>query len=263
MPVERSYAIITGATSGIGASFAEHFATNGYHLVITGRRKEIIENVAEELRAAHGIEVQVIIADFVKEDDFAAVISHIEQLDHVGVLVNNVGFGLDTSFVNDTYANQEKMITVHINATTRLTHIVIPKMLKNGTGTIINVSSLAAFLPNARNELYCATKAYINAFSESLHVGLRDKHIRVQALCPGFTKTDFHDKMGLKREAIMKKHKRVKWMEPDEVVQISVKALKRGSKVLVVPGFNNRFVYGLVKHLPRKWYYRIVAKVAR
>jgi short-subunit dehydrogenase len=254
-------AIITGATSGIGASFASYFARQGYALIITGRRTAQLKNVANELKDKYGAKIEVIIADFGIEMELNILMQRIDRLEKIEVLVNNAGFGSVTNFVTDTYQNQEKMVWVHIHAMLQLTHRVIPGMIKNGKGFIINVSSLAAFLASPQHEMYCSTKAFINVFSESLAMSLKDQHIKVQSLCPGFTRTDFHQKLNWNPENL-KSRGLVKWMTPDFVVQKSIAALKK-NKVIVVPGIIYKLVYLSIKILPRSLYYFLAIKTRK
>ena len=150
------------------------------------------------------------------------------------------------------------MVQVHINAMLQLTHKVIPRMIKNGKGFIINVSSVAAFLASPQHELYCSTKAFINVFSESLAMSLKDHHIKVQSLCPGLTRTDFHQKLNWNPENL-KNRGLAKWMTPDFVVQKSIAALNK-NKVIVIPGMIYKLLYFSLKILPRSIYYFLAIK---
>ncbi|MEA3328973.1 MAG: SDR family oxidoreductase [Candidatus Omnitrophota bacterium] len=253
----KKYALITGATSGIGASFARLLAQSGYNLIITGRREKIIQKVADELKANYRIDVQVILADFSQENDLDCLVMYLNKIDNIEILINNAGFGSRKIFFEDNFNNQEIMLKVHINAAVRLTHTIVPKMIKNGKGIIINVSSLAAFLPSSTTGLYCATKAFINSFSESMHLILKSKNIKVQALCPGFTKTDFHQKLDI-GQSKLKNRGIIRWMAADEVVKISLSSLKKG-KVIVIPGFFNKLIKLLITILPKNVYYKLAS----
>ena len=251
-------AMITGATSGIGASFARHFAGLGYDLIVTGRRKEKIQTMADKLKNEYNRNIEIIIADFSDESGWNMLIQRIEKLKKIEVLVNNAGFGSEKNFLSDDYKNQEKMVQVHINALLQLTHRVIPKMIKNGKGYIINVSSIAAFLASPQHELYCSTKAFLNTFSESLSMTLKDVNIKVQSLCPGFTRTDFHQKLNWNPENL-KNRVFMQWMTADFVVQKSIAALKK-NKVIVIPGIFYKLVYCLIRIIPRCIYYPLAVK---
>lgn len=253
------YAIITGATCGIGAEFARVFAASGYNLLITGRRTKILEAIALELRKKYSVTVYPLMLELSKKSDITRLLKAISLAGSVEVLVNNAGFGCQAPFFEDTYANQEKMLKVHIDATSRITHHTVPCMLRNGGGAIINVSSLAAFTPLSNNLFYSASKAFLTTFSECLHLGLAGKNIRVQALCPGFTKTEFHSNLrapGVKKQGILS----MLWMTAEEVVHSSIKSLKSGRKVIHIPGFINRCILLAIRLVPRTLYYGLARK---
>jgi short-subunit dehydrogenase len=247
-------ALITGATSGIGAAFAKKLGEDGYNLYITGRRKEIIEKLAQEIREKHHVAVEVIIADFTLSCE---VDSFLEKIKYVNFdfLVNNVGFGHEKRFLDDTYENQHRMLEAHIESLCKVTHLVAGKMRNLKKGRIINVSSLAAFSPASFNHLYSSTKSFIITFSEALHIELLPLGIHVQALCPGFTKSDFHRSMEI-REKTFKNRGLVRWMRSERVAELSLKALEKNGG-LYIPGWSNKALYIIIKLLPRKWYYPI------
>ncbi|MEA3560167.1 MAG: SDR family oxidoreductase [Candidatus Omnitrophota bacterium] len=257
----KKYALITGATSGIGAAFAAHLAQSGYNLIITGRREKIIQKVAGEIKTNYKVDVRVILADFSMKNDLDRLTAYLNEIDNIEILVNNAGFGNRKLFFDDDFNNQEKMLKVHINAVVRLTRRIVPKMIKNGKGIIINVSSLAAFLPSSTTGIYCATKAFINTFSESMHIILKDKNIKVQALCPGFTRTDFHQKLDIGR-SMLKNKGIIRWMAADDVVKISLAALKK-RKVIVIPGFFNKLIKLLITLLPKNLYYKSASLILK
>jgi short-subunit dehydrogenase len=255
----KPLALITGATSGIGKSFAERLASQGYDLVITGRRKQIIEQFADELRSRFGIEVRVVIADFTNEKAFAGLISLVNSLPRLDILINNAGFGLKNAFNEESVESIGNMIQVHAMATVQLTHAALPKMIAAKKGAIINVSSMAAFLPLPGSEIYSATKSFLNGFSKSLSMSVRRHGIKVQALCPGFTHTDFHSKLDLD-PASLKNSGPLRWMSSDDVVAESMKALKNSNRVVVVPGFLNRVLQLLVFFMPWQVYRWVIMK---
>lgn len=256
---ERKKALITGATSGIGLAFAERFAGRGYDLIVTGRRAKIIQAAAGDIARRHGVSVTVILAELSDEKGVRKVLNAIRKADRLDVLVNNAGFGLDKIFHKDTIERHVMMIDVHVTAAVRFVHAALPGMLARGQGTIINVSSLGAFIPGPFNAIYGGTKAFLNIFSESVAIELGHRGIRMQSLCPGFTSTDFHMQMGIE-EDIKKKVKR--WMRPEDVVDRSLKDLSRG-KVICIPTFRGRMLRNFLDALPRKLYYRIFRKIYR
>jgi short-subunit dehydrogenase len=255
----KPLALITGATSGIGKSFAEKLAAQGHDLVITGRRKLIIDQFAGELRSRHGVEVRVVIADFTDAKDLDGLIALVKALPRLDILINNAGFGHKNVFVEESLENISNMIQVHAMATVQLTHAALPKMIAAKKGAIIIVSSMAAFLPLPGSEIYSATKSFLNGFSKSLSLSVRRHGIKVQALCPGFTRTDFHSKLDWD-PSLLKNTGPVRWMSSNDVVKESLKALKNCNRVVVVPGFLNRVVQGIVYVMPWRVYRWVITR---
>lgn len=252
-------AFITGATSGIGASFARRFAGDGYDLIITGRRKKKIHSLAKDISEKYNVDVKVIIAELSDRKDVHKIIDIISNNRNIEVLVNNAGYGIDKNFHEGDIRIQEEMVNVHINTPMNFIHAVIPQMIENKKGVIINLSSIASFLPIPTGAIYCGTKVFLNKFSESLSMELNNTGIKVQVLCPGFTRTDFHSKLNMKRSELENKGI-IKWMSSDDVVKYSMKCMERNS-VVCIPGFWNRFLVNLAKLAPDKLYYKIVTKI--
>ena len=259
--MSRKLAIITGATSGLGLCYAQTLAQMNWDLVLTGRREVRLKQIKAELESRFNIDVGVVKADFNREDQFEELLSKIDSLPYVNMLVNNAGFGCRAGFFEDSYETQQRMINVSVNACTQLVHKVVPKMIGVDEASIVNVSSLSAFVPAPLNFVYCASKSYLVEFSECLHVGLKGTGIKVQALCPGFVKTDFHARMGLSGEHSWWEDKML-WMSADDVVRKSLKALKT-AMVICIPGYSNRVVYMLSKLLPKRFCYWLMAKQAK
>lgn len=248
-------AVITGATSGIGAEFAKRLAQRGYDLVVTGRRMDVIKKMAGALSSEYGISVEVIKAELSDGKDMDRLIKHIKGLDSIEFLVNNAGFGTYDYFWKEKIEEQERMVAVHVTAAMRLAHAVLPSMIERGRGFIVNLSSLGAFLPLKINAVYGGSKAFLNIFSESLQMELADTGIRVQALCPGFTRTDFHGRIE-KMQGDMGRLNKFYWMSPDSVVDYSLKRLEKG-RVICIPGFRNRVLLRIASMLPRWLYIRL------
>ncbi len=229
----KGTALITGASSGIGATFARQLAFRGYDLILVARRADRLQALATELCHQFSIQAEVLAADLTAPDDLKRTEQRIADHDSLTMLVNNAGFGLPGTFASVPMERSQDMIDVHVIATTRLCHAALPGMMARKQGAIINVSSLAALIPV--HVAYSATKAYINMFSEALQEEVRGDGIRVQALCPGFTVTEFHDtpdydgKDG--RDGIPK----FLWMSANDVVRGSLSALEHGP-VIYVPG---------------------------
>ena len=252
-------AVITGATSGIGAAFARCFAAQGHHLLVTGRRRAQIETLADEIAQQHGVGVAVEIAELTDEDDLSRLAARVGNLRQIEVLVNNAGFGLGSQgFQAQDFADHAAMLKVHALATMRLTHVALPAMLARHCGSIINVASVAAFVPIPRHAMYSATKNFVVTFSESLAIELRGTGVRVQALCPGFTRTDFHVRQGIDPNRYYRTRGPLKAMTPDEVVSASLHGLAHND-VICVPGFRNRLLSVIPHWLPRRLLYRLLA----
>jgi short-subunit dehydrogenase len=238
MDFDIKTALITGASSGIGAEFARQLAQGGYSLILIARRIDRLQNLAQDLQNRYKVGVETIISDLSDDDDIQRLSQSIQENYTIDMLVNNAGFGLHGSFVELDSSRHVDMVHVHVLASICLAHAALPGMISRGHGAIINVSSLAGLLP-VRNVAYGASKAYLITFSETLQRELRGTGVKIQALCPGFTYTEFHDNReltGFKRSAIPKPL----WSSTDQVVRESLKALQRG-KTICVPGLINRF----------------------
>jgi short-subunit dehydrogenase len=252
---DRPCALVTGATSGIGAAFASRLAQNGFDLILHGRRQKELMDRAKNLERIYSTSVEIIIAELSRPDEIRKVEERINSLDRLDMLVNNAGYWEPGVFWEHSPDSLEAMIMVHNVAPVRFIRAALPRMLERDKGDIINVSSLGAYLNMVTLENYGATKAYLISFTESLHVALMGTGIRVQALTPGFTVTEFHSRLG----ADFTKEQRT-WMQPEEVVDESLRALGKGP-VVCIPGFKRRFIVKLASMLPRSVYYRIMKTI--
>ena len=257
--MDKEVAFITGATSGIGAAFACHFAREGYDLIITGHSDDKISPCVDELQEKYKVNVQIILAELADENNVLKIEEIIKKNNKIEVLINNAGFGLVKPFWLEDIRNLENMIKVHINAPVRFIHAALPNMILKKKGVIINLSSLSSFMPIPQDSMYSATKLFQNSFLESLHISVREKGIKVQVLCPGFVLTNFHNKAGWKQSEL-KNRGIVRWMQPEKVVDISVKNLRKKNKVIVIPGCWNKLVKFIFDILPRRFYYRLAFK---
>ncbi|MBD3345806.1 MAG: SDR family NAD(P)-dependent oxidoreductase [Chitinivibrionales bacterium] len=250
-------AVITGASSGIGKAFASRLAKDGFDLVITGRQKKRLETLAEELTVKYKTSVEILLAEFSDPRDRERVADRIKELDRLHTLVNNAGFGITGNFAEVPYSTHEEMMLVHCVTPMCLTRAALPGMLKRRIGVIINVSSVAAFTPSSSCATYNATKAFLNSFSEGLHLEVRDKGIQVQALCPGWTRTEFHTRRGIPLSSLPSQL----WVSPEFVVDKSMEALKKG-KVVYIPGLRYKMMGMACKYMPRWLYYSVMPKLA-
>ncbi len=249
-------ALITGATSGIGAAYARMFASKGYNLVVTGRRVEKINSLADELVKTYNVKVEVIIIELSNHEELDMLIQKIRNR-NIDVLINNAGFATWELFHKDDFRTHESMINVHILTTIKLIYTVLPNMLARGSGAIINVSSLASISLLPRSSMYCGTKAFLKHFSETIHTELMGSGVKIQVLCPGFTRTDVLRNWGIDTSKAKNKGVLITWMNPDEVVEISLKYLNK-NKVVCIPGFWNKVLISLIKIFPRPLYYKMV-----
>lgn len=238
----RKTALITGASSGIGEAFARKLSTRGYDLILVARREDRLQKTAGDLAGATALA-----ADLATSEGIAKVENAILTAESLELLVNNAGFGTLGRFWIADLAGQERMLDVHVRATMRLTHLALRGMVARGRGAVINVSSVAGFGQSEGNVSYCASKAWINNFSQGLELELREARspVRVQALCPGFTITEFHDALGVDRNLIP----RWMWMTADAVVEASLLGLER-RKSIVVPGSGYKAAASVMRHLP-------------
>ncbi|MDX2149556.1 MAG: SDR family oxidoreductase [Bryobacteraceae bacterium] len=246
---ERRSAVITGASSGLGAEFARQLAARNYDVYLIARRLEMLERLAAELSAAHGIRAEAVRADLANAADLEAVAARLADERDVDLLVNNAGFGTMGLFFETDLAGQMTMHQLHVLATVRLTHAVLPGMVERGRGGVINVSSVAGFAMTPSNISYCATKAWMNRFTYGLAMELKTRRspVRAQALCPGFTYTEFHDTLGMSREPIPKSL----WMSAEYVVRESLEGLEKG-RLYVVPGWRYKLLVGVLRTVPER-----------
>lgn len=229
----RGYALITGASSGIGEAFARRLAAEGYSLLLVARRQTRLEELAGELRQQHGVTAEVLTADLSQAEDVARVERRIANLD-LTILVNNAGFGSNKPLAESNLDDQVAMLNLHVLATMRLCRAALPGMIARGRGAIVNVSSISAFFPSPGDINYPASKAYMNVFSQALQAEVAAQGIRVQALCPGFTHTEFHDTTimtGFQKSRVPAPL----WMTAEAVVAESLRCLGR-DQVICVPG---------------------------
>jgi uncharacterized protein len=239
-------AVVTGGSAGIGMAFAHSLGAQGYNLLLVARRADRLATVAAEVNGRFGVTVETMTADLSDTEDVTRVGGRMAEIRDLSLLVNNAGFGGGGRFADSDLDHQLAMIEVHILATVRLTRAALPIMLARRHGGIINVASLAAFFPVPGGTTYSATKAYLLVFSQALSHEVRGQGVRVQALCPGFTHTEFHDASNYKGDerAMIPDFL---WSDADAVVADSLAALRSG-EVVCIPGFKNQALSMLARN---------------
>lgn len=255
----KPIALITGPTSGIGAGFARRYAAEGYDLVLVARDAGRLEALAAELRDHARVGVEVLPADLAVEADRRKVA---DRLAHgVQVLVNNAGFGTSGEFWKADYATLQAQLDVNVTAVMALTHAALPPMLAAGTGTVINVASVAGLLPG-RGSTYSASKAWVIAFSEGLANGLPaepgGRGVSVHALCPGFVRTEFHDRAGIEMSGTPSWF----WLEVPDVVRDCLAAVAKG-EVVIVPGLQYKALTAGGRLVPRNLVRAVTKRVGK
>ena len=242
-------AVIIGASSGLGVSFARKLAARGHDLLLIARREDRLQSIAREIGEQHHVRTEILVADLTSDAGLASAADRIRDAADLGLLVNNAGFGsLGYFFETDPHA-QEQMHRLHVLATMRLSHAALANLVPRalaGTG-IINVSSVAAFAASPQSVSYGATKTWMNRFTEGLAMELEVKAspVTLQALCPGFTLTEFHDAVGMDRSRIPASL----WMTADFVVEESLRGFERRT-LFVVPGWRYKLIVWMLRLVP-------------
>jgi hypothetical protein len=241
-------ALVTGASAGIGAAYARRLAAQGYDLLLVARREARLQELANDLTHRYGVQAEPWPADLTKDADLKALEDRIAHEEHLEFLLNNAGVGARGRFYESPVEIQDAMHRLHVLATLRLCHAALRKMTARGKGAVVNVASVAAFICRPGNTSYYSTKAWINCFTEGLYLELKQARspVGVQALCPGYTLTEFHDVMGFDRRRVPKSW----WTPVEQVVDASLKGLERG-QLFVVPGWRYKFVVALLRLMPR------------
>ena len=254
----RPLALVTGASAGIGEAFARAYAARGHDLALVARRGDRLEALGAELSAAHGIEAFAIAADLSLYEAHKPVLEAVlARGRHVDVLVNNAGFGIPQGYTSVPWERQRDFLMTLVVTCCGLAYGVLPGMVERGHGSIINVASLAGFSPGVRgNTLYPGAKSLMIKFSESLAAEYGPQGVKVTALCPGFTTTEFATRAGI--QEIMDQEKRALSQTAEQVVAIGVAANEKG-RVVVVPGLHNKIAAVLLKRLPEPLVRAIIA----
>ena len=255
----RRLCLVTGASAGIGAAFARLYARKGHDLALTARRADRLEQLAEELRQAHGVEVLVLPADLAEPGAVDRVIAGIKAAGRtVDVLINNAGYGLPGTYANTRWADQQAFLQVLLTSVCELTHKLLPGMVERGYGRIVNVASLAGLVPGMPSHtLYGATKAFLVRFSQALHLETLGTGVHVTALCPGYTWSEFHDVNGTR--AMANTIPPWMWQGAETVVEQGRLAVEANRPVRVTGGIN-KLIAAICKVTPDSW---VLGHVAR
>jgi short-subunit dehydrogenase len=241
--MSRRTALITGPTAGIGLSFARQLAAKGHDLVLVARNEERLRSLAAELESRYGVRTEVLVADLADRDALAPVEARVaDPARPVDLLVNNAGFGLRRPFLENDVEEEQAMLDVLVTAVLRLTHAALGPMVARGGGAIINVSSVAGYLPRGT---YSAAKAYVTALSEWADLTYRDRGVRVMALLPGFTRTEFHERMNVSRGSAPS----WLWLDADRLVREALADLDKG-RTISVPSKRYKVLAGVAKYTP-------------
>ena len=248
------WALVTGASVGIGESFTRLLASNGFNIALVARDEVRLHERAASLREKYGVQTFVLPADLSTDAGCTSVEEYLSEFD-IEVLINNAGFGINKAFsVSDLKAEQE-LLDVLVKTPMRLMHVVIPKMKERGSGTIINVSSVASFIAGGT---YSASKSYLTVLSESLNTELTGSGVKVSALCPGFTRTEFHQRGRMKMSGLPN----FMWLNSDALVAQSWKDAQ-ANKPVSIPGWQYKLLVAIISIAPRKFVRQIGMNVRK
>ena len=237
------WALVTGPTSGIGLSFARALAARGHDLVLVARNEQRLSETADELRSTYGVAVEVLPADLVDRAQLAKVEARLaDRGEPVRLLVNNAGFGLRGRFLDNDLAQEQAQLDVLVTAVMRLTHAALGAMLAEGRGQIVNVSSMAGFLQRGSSS---AAKSYVTKLSQWAHHEYAGQGVNVLAVCPGFVRTEFHQRLGSDTDSAP----RLLWLDPDRVVAEALVDLDAG-KALSIPSKRYKAIAAVVRVVP-------------
>jgi short-subunit dehydrogenase len=243
----RPLACVTGASAGLGKVFAKQLAERGFDLLLVARDAERLNSLADELSLQHGITATAHPADLSRDEPMRSLAEKLAKEERLMVLVNNAGFGTKGKLATRPVGEQATMLELHVMAPMLLTRAVVPKMIERREGFVITVASVASFTASMGNVNYCATKAYQRVFMEGLAMELIGTGVRVQALCPGFTHTEFHDRMQIDKT---KGIPTWLWLSADEVVKDSLDNAFGNGPVVVIPNWKYKALVLLLRYMP-------------
>lgn len=252
-------ALITGASSGIGTSFAQELASRNYNLVLVARSQDKLEELAKQLQETHAINTEIIVQDLTADNAAQTVFDTVSEKQlHIDLLVNNAGFGDYGLFAESSLEKQLEMIQLNMTALVALTHLFLSPMREQGNGGIINVSSIAGFQPLPYMSVYAATKSFVLSFSEALWVENQDAGVTVTCVCPGATETQFFVKAEFPDSFTQSNPQG--YATPEEVVKATLQALEAKQANVVTGGLANQIISNVPRFLPREALLKAVAK---
>jgi short-subunit dehydrogenase len=236
------WALVTGATAGIGESFTRLLASKGFNIALVARDEARLHERAASLREKYGVQTYVLPADLATAQGCTSVEEYLQEFD-IEVLINNAGFGINKAFTASELKAEQDLLDVLVRTPMRLMHVILPKMMARNSGTIINVSSVASFIAGGT---YSASKSYLTVLSESLHTEVRDTNVKISALCPGFTRTEFHQRGRMKMKGLPD----FMWLDSDQLVAASWSDAESG-KAVSIPGWQYKILIALISLAPR------------
>ena len=242
------WALVTGATAGIGESFTRMLASKGFNIVLVARDEARLHERAAGLREKYGVQTFVLPADLATDQGCKSVEEYLKEFE-IEVLINNAGFGINKLFTMSAIDAEQGLLDVLVRTPMRLMHVVLPQMKARNSGTIINISSVASFIAGGT---YSASKSYLTVLSESLHTELRGTNVKISALCPGFTRTEFHERGRMKMKGLPE----FMWLDSDQLVARSWSDAQNG-KAVSIPGWQYKLLVGFISILPRGMVRRI------
>jgi short-subunit dehydrogenase len=237
------WALVTGATAGIGESFTRMLASKGFNIALVARDEARLHQRAAALREKYGVQTFVLPADLATDQGCKSVEEYLNEFE-IEVLINNAGFGINKAFTMSALEAEQDLLDVLVRTPMRLMHVVLPQMKARNSGTIINVSSIAGFIAGGT---YSASKSYLTVLSESLHTELRGTNVKINALCPGFTRTEFHERGRMKMKGLPD----FMWLNSDQLVARSWSDTQ-GGKAVSIPGWQYKLLVGFISILPRR-----------
>jgi uncharacterized protein len=245
-PATATAALITGATAGLGAEFARQLAEQGHNVVLVARDVARLQASAAELENRYGVRAEVLAADLTDDDGVAAVVERLsDPARPVDILVNNAGIGLLRSFADNDIAEEKRHLKLHVETAMELAHAALQGMLQRRSGRVINVASVAAFLPR---ETYSAAKSWLLSFSRWANLAYAGHGVKVTAVCPGLTHTEFHDRMGMDKTVAPA----WMWLRAEQVVREGLADNEKG-KAVSIPSKRYKILMAAARVLPSRF----------